>query len=670
MGYRPPAIAAALVLCGALAAAAAPAPAPSPSPRRSETPKAAATPQRAAAAPASAPPESAAPAQAAPLAPPDGTYAYAISRDGTDQGTTTVVLSRRPGQNVIESDEVGVIGAARARIVAAYRFDGLVAESYVATYQAPFLRSQPLGRESPARPSIPFDAQTTVRFHIDLGVARATIDTVDGVFVHPVSAADVPSPRPADLQLPKRPFILDGPFMTGYLMLPAYRHLTNETAVTPVSEAFPPDPPFAVERIVRARPSSKVPGSDIALELPGLATLWYDPRTMVVHEVYLEGYNLDARLVSAGKGGGLPNLASGPAATPVPELASQPVPFAAQDGTRLSGVRSAPSGAKLPSAVLFIGPPVPEPATRDYSEMGPDPMFPALARALVGRGYVVMRYDERGTGRSAGAFDQLTWEQSLGDAGSALTALLASGGVDPKHVYLLGYGSGADLALALAGESRGVAGVVALGPSIVSYREAAARRRAAHEPAPAPTAFFSGGRKIAPNQAAWERSSFGHDPVALAARTRVPLFVLHSGVVAPARTPQDVERYDDRLRASNPRATVLVANDLSEHFGGRYDADSPENTEVIFPYRFDPSTAGAIADWLDEVKANPGESAVRSSHEPPPGPSLHRLPPPPPGNVPILSRPMAKPTVLPGQLIVPGANTIPLPPSPSPTPAR
>jgi dienelactone hydrolase len=652
MPYRSAVLVAALAMCAALAGAAAAGPAAS----------AASSPDA----------SSSSPAVAEPVAPPDGMYVFAIARNGTDQGTTTVSLTRRAGQNLIESDEIGVIGAARARIVGAYRYRDLSADSYVATYQAPFLRTQPLGREGSARPHVPFGSQSTVRYHLDPGVARATVDGAPGILTHPVSVSDSASPLPEGLKPPKLPFILDGPFMTGYLMLPAYRHLTNETVVAPVSEAFPPDPALVVERIVRARPGPKTPPSDVALELPGIAIVWYDPHSMVVHEVYLEDYNLDARLISyTSRGGMLPNLSSAPEATPVPELASQPVSFTSQDGTRLSGVRSAPAGTKeAPPAVLFIGPPVPEPATRDFSEMGPDPMFPALARALVQRGYVVMRYDERGTGRSSGAFDQQTWEQSLADAEAALAALSSSGGIDAKHVYLLGYGFGADLALAAAGGNRAVAGAIALGPSVVSYREAAARKRAAHVASPSPAPFVLAGRPIPPNDGVWERSSFGHDPVALATRTRVPLFVLHSGVVVPARTPGDVQAYDDRLRAANPRATVVVASDLAEHFGGRYDADSPQNGEAIFPYRFDSSTAGAIADWLDEARSGVGAgSGARSSHVPPPAPAFHRAPPPPPANGPILSKPISRPPVLPGQLIVPGANQIPMP-SPTPSPAR
>ncbi|MGP6189556.1 MAG: alpha/beta hydrolase family protein [Vulcanimicrobiaceae bacterium] len=655
MANRPAVLATALALCAALAAAAAAGPAPSATSKPVEAP----------ASPGVATiPE--------PAAPPDGTYLFALARNGTDQGTTTVILTRRAGQNLIESDEVGVVGAARARILGAYRYRDLGAEAYVATYQAPFLRTEPLGHEGSARPHVPFDSQTTVRYHLDAGVARATLDAVDGVFMHPISASDSPSPLPSGVRLPRLPWILDGPFMTGYLMLPAYRHLSNEIAVAPVSQAFPPDPALTVERVVRAHAGPKTPSSDVALELPGIATVWYDPHSLVVHEVYLEGYNLDARLVSyTSRGGELPNLASAPETTPAPELPSQPISFTSQDGTRLSGARSAPAPTKeAPPAVLLIPPPVPEPATRDYSENGPDPMFPALARALVQRGYLVLRYDGRGAGRSAGAFDQMTWEQSLADAQAALSALVSSGGIDAKHVYLLGYGYGADLALAAADGNRYVAGVIALGPSVVSYHEAAARRHAAHLASPPQTTLFVDGRTIAPNNSAWQRSSFGHDPVALATRTRVPLFVLHSGVVSPVRMPNDVQSYDDRLRAANPRATVVVAGDLSERFGGRYDADSRQNSEAIFPYRFDPSTEGAIADWLDEVRATGGvvSASARSSHAPIPPAPMRRPPPPPPGNTPILSKPIARPTVLPGQLIVPGANTIPMP-TPTPSPA-
>ena len=87
-----------------------------------------------------------------PPAPPNGTYVYALSRNGTDQGTTTVVVFRRDDAREIEVDEAGALGVARAHALAAYRYDDLGVASYVATYQAPFSRISPIGVSRRQRP--------------------------------------------------------------------------------------------------------------------------------------------------------------------------------------------------------------------------------------------------------------------------------------------------------------------------------------------------------------------------------------------------------------------------------------------------------------------------------------------------------------------------------------
>jgi hypothetical protein len=139
---------------------------------------------------------------------------------------------------------------------------------------------------------------------------------------------------------------------------------------------------------------------------------------------------------------------------------------------------------------------------------------------------------------------------------------------------------------------------------------------------------------------------------------KVPLFVLQPGLPICKETPDVRDAYDDKLQAGNPFATILVANDLSERFGGRYDADSPGNTEAFFPYRFDASTGGAIADWLDNPK-----TAVKRAIAPAGTGGPHSLPPPPPapdrdpqtnGGFPNPHAPTPAPPPRPAQSVEPG----------------
>jgi dienelactone hydrolase len=257
-------------------------------------------------------------------------------------------------------------------------------------------------------------------------------------------------------------------------------------------------------------------------------------------------------------------------------------------------------------------------------------MYPALALALVQRGYAVLRYDMRGIGKSGGSSASETWDQALADAAAAFGFLADDANVDPKRIYLLGYGNGADLALATrgTGDAR-VAGIVALAPTVLGYRNCAAAvgsvtPESRVDSPPRPRNRID---SAVAKSGAWAKSLVGHDPAVLAARATAPLLVLHPGIPVCGETKDQIDAYDDALRAANPLATIVAANDLTARFGGRYEAEAPVDTEEFFPYRFDASTAGAIADWLDNPKTAPPADATRGAA----GSAPVKPPPPPPG---------------------------------------
>jgi alpha/beta superfamily hydrolase len=541
-------------------------------------------------------------------APPNGAYVYALTRNGSDQGKTTVVLFRRPGEQLLETDEAGAAGAARVHIVAGFRAGDLGPDSYVATYQAPFLHTSPFGRVARFRPKAGFFDQTTARYHID---GKRALDTLDGI------AGERAFNVPGDVKA----WVFDAPFMTGALLLPAFRHHAKDAPVEAIQDAFGDGADLPAAKIERAAGHfPKTPRTDLVLDLDGVAHLWFDPHTLVVHEAHFDALNLDAHLISYTRAAEPAPFLPEPTPSPSPALPATAVNFASADGTQLDGELNYPANVKHAAPVVVFVPPGPS-AGRNFGGDGPNPMWPDLAAIFVQRGYAVLRYDTRGVGKSGGSSADETWDQAREDALAALNyATGGDGGTDPKRAYLLGYGNGADLALAaslLADPAP--AGVIALAPTLTSYHDC--------EPSPAPSAepLFIDGKPVDPNVRAWQKSANGHDPATLAARSRVPLFVLHPGLPICKETSDQRDAYDDKLRSANPLATIVVANDLTERFGGRYDGDSPANTEALFPYRFDASTGGAIADWLDNPKT-PGNA----SRLPAAGSGPHALPPPPP----------------------------------------
>jgi len=606
----------------------------------------------------------------APPAPPDGTYVYALSRDGTDQGTTTVVIYRRASAREIETDEAGSLGAARLHAIAAYRYEDLGPDSYVATYQAPFLRTSPIGAARRAGTANGFYDQATLRYR----GGGEVVATVDGA-----PALAPPPPLPRDPRMPQSRYVLDAPFMTTVLMLPAFRHRTGDRTLAPAAPAFDASGGAltAPMHLVRATPHApKTPKSDEALQIDGIATVWFDRGNDLVHEAHFDQLNIDARLVSYERATHPAPFEPEPTPSPDVRLDASAVTFDS-DGTTLAGVVDMPATSKRPVPIVAFVPPGPS-AGRNFGGDGPSPMYPDLARAFAARGYAVLRYDSRGTGHSGGSTAR-TWEESLADAEAAIRAAGDQDGIDPKRVYVAGYGNGADLALAASSAADAdVAGVVALAPSVVPYRtcdlqnaEAAAGARTAAEKAKADAAFAKSSVRRSP----FVTTSYGHDPGALAARAVAPLFVLHPGIPTCAETRDQVESYDDRLRAANARATILIASDLSAVFGGRYDADSETDTEEFFPYRFDASTAGAIADWLDSPKT---AAPVPPAKSPAAGSSAPRFVPPPPpapdagdqaGGFPNPHASRVPPAAAPGQPALPQTLASPTPP-PAPEPAQ
>jgi pimeloyl-ACP methyl ester carboxylesterase len=130
----------------------------------------------------------------------------------------------------------------------------------------------------------------------------------------------------------------------------------------------------------------------------------------------------------------------------------------------LAGTLTLPSGAgRFPAAVLITGS---GPQNRDEELMGHKP-FLVLADYLTRHGIAVLRYDDRGVGKSSGNFAVATSEDFAGDALAAWQVLSARPEIDPRRVGLIGHSEGALIAPMLAARTPGVAFVVMLaGPGV------------------------------------------------------------------------------------------------------------------------------------------------------------------------------------------------------------
>jgi pimeloyl-ACP methyl ester carboxylesterase len=171
-----------------------------------------------------------------------------------------------------------------------------------------------------------------------------------------------------------------------------------------------------------------------------------------------------------------------------PQEPKPPFPYKQEDvsfnnekaGIVLSGTLTLPEqGGPFSAVVMITGSGAQD---RDEQIFGHKPFW-VIADYLTRRGIAVLRYDDRGTGKSTGDFSKATSVDLASDALSAVEFLKSRKDIDHKKIGLAGHSEGAILAPMVANRSRDVAFVVLLaGPGMTGekllYLQGAAVSRA------------------------------------------------------------------------------------------------------------------------------------------------------------------------------------------------
>jgi pimeloyl-ACP methyl ester carboxylesterase len=134
------------------------------------------------------------------------------------------------------------------------------------------------------------------------------------------------------------------------------------------------------------------------------------------------------------------------------------------NGFNLAGSLAKPATAKdkLPAVVLITGS---GPTDRDSTLFGV-PIMGHVAGALVEAGFLVVRYDKRGTGQSGGRAESATILDYVDDARAAVAWLEKRRDVDKRRIAVVGHSEGAWVALAAAARDRRIAAIALVaGPS-------------------------------------------------------------------------------------------------------------------------------------------------------------------------------------------------------------
>ena len=148
-----------------------------------------------------------------------------------------------------------------------------------------------------------------------------------------------------------------------------------------------------------------------------------------------------------------------------PQEPKKPYPYKEEEvsfenkaaGFTLAGTLTAPeTGSPFPAVVLITGS---GPENRDEEVFGHRP-FLVLADYLTRQGIAVLRYDDRGVGKSGGDSHAATTVDLATDALAAFEYLKTRKDIDPKRIGLLGHSEGGVIAPIVANETPDVAFVV------------------------------------------------------------------------------------------------------------------------------------------------------------------------------------------------------------------
>ncbi len=161
-----------------------------------------------------------------------------------------------------------------------------------------------------------------------------------------------------------------------------------------------------------------------------------------------------------------------PVARVRPQNPKAPFPYKSEDvfydsktpGVKLAATITIPEGkGPFPSILLISGS---GPQNRDEELLGHKP-FAVLADYLSRRGYIVLRVDDRGIGKSTGDFATATSADFASDANGGIDYLLTRPEVNKKKIGIMGHSEGGMIAPMVAASRKDIDFIVMLaGPGV------------------------------------------------------------------------------------------------------------------------------------------------------------------------------------------------------------
>lgn len=245
-------------------------------------------------------------------------------------------------------------------------------------------------------------------------------------------------------------------------------------------------------------------------------------------------------------------------------------------------------------------------------------LFTDIADNLGKKGFMVLRFDKRGSGSSSADSRSVTNKDELEDASSALDYLLSRKEVDPGMVSVIGHGKGALLAAKLSLERKEIKGLLFMAPLISSggetdlnfdnLKEMAVKMKWSEQYLKiAIKSRMETVERVGKTKSNWIsllrtrcflkklREELEEKPTDIIRKIEVPVLILY-GKEDEFIPPQAAATLDKALEESGNKNHKLVYYSYLGHFFGNFINDGLNKAH----YEVDGSVLDTIAQWLYE----------------------------------------------------------------------
>ncbi len=236
-----------------------------------------------------------------------------------------------------------------------------------------------------------------------------------------------------------------------------------------------------------------------------------------------------------------------PAEVKRPQEPKRPFPYEEEEvafenreaNIRLAGTLTLPaSGGPFPAVVLISGS---GPQNRDEEILGHKP-FLVLADHLTRKGIAVLRFDDRGVGKSGGDFKSATTEDFASDVLAAVQFLKTRSEIDARQIGLVGHSEGGLIAPMVAARSRDVAFIVLLaGPALPGERILLLQKALIMKAEGASDSLVALDRRMSEEIF----SIIKREPDEVAAREKILAYDQEAWEAVPEELKQEAEKYGD-----------------------------------------------------------------------------------------------------------------------------